>query len=204
MRITVGNIKGGVAKTTTAVFLALELAKEGDRVLLVDADPEQVSAFSWSEDAGEAWPDNCHVITYDTHNLYKRIAPMLDNYDHLVIDTSPKNPVLLRQALLLSDKLIIPISPSPMEMRELQPTLELAEEVGITSPVGTHILLVKTIRGTRSKREARQALKDNNLPLMEAEVHQKEFYKLAFGTVPDETEEYSAVLTELRSDGVTV
>lgn len=52
MRLTVGHLKGGTGKTTTAVHLALGLARQG-RTLLVDADPDQDGALAWSQEAAD-------------------------------------------------------------------------------------------------------------------------------------------------------
>lgn len=51
VKIALFNNKGGVGKTTITVNLASALAKQGHRVLMVDADPQcNLSAFCMTED----------------------------------------------------------------------------------------------------------------------------------------------------------
>ena len=38
--ITFGNFKGGVGKTMTSVMTALDLSKDGRKVLFIDFDPQ--------------------------------------------------------------------------------------------------------------------------------------------------------------------
>ncbi len=50
-KIAIGNEKGGIGKTTTTVQLGIGLAKEGNRVLLVDTDPQGhvARALGWEK-----------------------------------------------------------------------------------------------------------------------------------------------------------
>ncbi len=111
MKITVANIKGGAGKTTTAVLLAAGLARIG-RTVLIDADP-RTSALRWSEQAGDlAFP----VIAWPVRDLARRVSQITGDYEHVVIDTGPEQEHLVRQALLVTDRLLIPLAPTPIEV----------------------------------------------------------------------------------------
>lgn len=47
MRVALANAKGGVAKTTSCIYLAAVLARRGIEVAVYDADP-QSSASLWA------------------------------------------------------------------------------------------------------------------------------------------------------------
>jgi chromosome partitioning protein len=195
MRVTIGNLKGGTSKTTGAVYLATELGREG-RTLLVDGDP-QGSALDWSVNTAD-WPDAVTVIPWATRDLARRVRDVAGDYDHVVIDTAPGHDVIMRQALLVTDHLVVPVAPSPIELRRLDATFDLAAEIDAISPVYARVLLCKVRAGTKSATESREMLADLGLPVYEAQTHLWEQYMLAWGTAPTDPGEYADVLAELR------
>ena len=67
--IAILNQKGGCAKTTTAIHLGIGLARQGKRVLLVDADPQasMTIAMGWKkpDDLSVTLPDLLQAIDND-------------------------------------------------------------------------------------------------------------------------------------------
>lgn len=203
VRITVGNLKGGSSKTTTSVYLALGLCQEG-RTLLVDADPGQESCHRWSELAGRRWPGSCVVAAVSTRMLYPQLERISVGYDHVVIDTGPKNPLMLRQAMAFADQVVVPVAPRPLDLAEIPRTLALATEVATTSRMMVSILLVQVRAGTRSAADTRELLINSwDAPVLDTETPLRESYALAYGTAPANLAEYADVLAELQKKAIT-
>lgn len=199
VRLTIGNLKGGTGKSTTAVLLALGLARDGQRVLLVDADPTNATTYTWSELAGEDWPANITVARWPSTQLAKRVRDSEGTYHHLVIDTGPNDAAILRQALHVSDTFVMPLAPTANEVARLTPTLEAAAEVGGVRDIDLAILLNRVVPNTLSRAGVREELEGRGLPVMTAEVNRRELIANALGTVPTDIGPYEAVLAELIS-----
>ena len=202
MRLTIGSLKGGSGKSTSAVHIALGLAAQGDRVLLVDADPQAATVMDWSTSAGDEWPSNIVVVPWPTHDLAKRVTQISGDFDSVVIDTGGESDVILGQALMVTDELVIPTAPSLAEIRRLPATFELAARIDAISPLSARVLLTRVRAGTTSAKDARELLESQGFPVMAAEIRMREKYAQAFGTVPTDLGEYADVLTELQTPAV--
>ncbi len=105
------NPKGGCGKSTIAINLAGAFAARGDSVALMDCDP-QASAAGWHRER----PSNAAPITLlrcslETSRIEKKV-------DFLVIDTpAGLKSKELRCFLRCADSVLLPILPSPMDVR---------------------------------------------------------------------------------------
>lgn len=196
MKVTVGNLKGGTAKTTTSVLLALLLSRTG-RVALIDAD-DQGSASDWATNTPE-WPAEVTVIPWAVPDLARRVQGIAADYAHIVIDTGPKDDATLRQALQVTEHLIVPTATTPLDIRRLHPTFALAAEVDTyAGPVFARVLLSKVRSGTSSAVESRASVEELGLPIFEAGPRLLEEYGLAWGTALYDEGDFAAVLAELQ------
>lgn len=196
MRMAVVNLKGGTAKSTSAMFLAAALARRG-RTLLVDTDP-QGSALTWAEDAetngGEL---GFNVVSIPTRDVKKRVDRLAGDYEHLVLDTPPAELDIVRAALHASEVAVVAISPSDMDINRFRPTLELVAEVEAVTDLDYRVLLTMVRRISREGRDARAAMESLELPVMRTEIPFLSFYRSAFGETIEDSSDYERVVEEL-------
>ena len=163
--VAVTNQKGGVGKTTTTASLGAAFAELGERVLLVDLDPQACLTFSLGVDPEHLTCSVHQVLTgkvgayeamVDTDDfvdllpatieltaaesllmsrpgrefvLRDALAPVVGDYDWVLIDCSPTLGIVTLNALSCATDVIVPMHCETLSHRGLGQLLETIEEV---------------------------------------------------------------------------
>jgi chromosome partitioning protein len=123
--ISFANAKGGAGKTTAALLLATELAHQGFRVTILDADPQRWIT-QWHEMSGPQ--RNIAVITEITMaSLQSHLREMRAETDYFVIDLAGARDALVTTAIGISDHVIIPVQGCAMDARGAAQILDLIQ-----------------------------------------------------------------------------
>lgn len=158
--------KGGVGKSTLAVHLATEAYRKGQRVLLLDLDP-QGSAMEWANRRGDLPPD---VSGANPASITKEIERAReDGYDLVVIDTAPHADHAALQAARAADLVAIPCRPSTFDIAAISATLDLCKLANKNSTV---IINAAPIR-SRVTVEAEEAVGEKGGKVCPIVIHQR-------------------------------
>jgi chromosome partitioning protein len=113
--------KGGAGKTTLARNLAVAAAQDGQRVLALDLDPQQSFRAWWRGRESDA----PMMLADDPapHALRDTLAAARGRFDLVVIDTPPAAPSWLTETLRAADLALIPVRPSPDDLRAVGATI---------------------------------------------------------------------------------
>lgn len=205
MIIAVVNQKGGAGKTTIALNLAAALAAEGQRVLLVDADPQQ-TAQDWA--AVRVSPPPFQVVGLAKPVLHRDLPQMASDYDHIVIDGAPRNYEVARSAIAAADVVLIPVQPSGADFWASRETVGLVKEAhGFKETQKSVFVISRKIGRTVLGREIADALAEFDIPILHVGTTQRVVYAEALtgGTTVIEqhprspaADEIRAILSELR------
>ncbi|ODU53694.1 MAG: cobyrinic acid a,c-diamide synthase [Acetobacteraceae bacterium SCN 69-10] len=174
MIVALLNQKGGVGKTTLALHLAGEWARRGQRVTVIDADP-QGSSLDWSQQrARECLPRLFGVVGLARDTLHREAPELARDADHIVIDGPPRVAGLMRSALLAADLVLIPVQPSPFDGWASAEMLSLLREARIYRPqLAARFVLNRCGARTIIARETAETLADHDPPLLVSTIGQR-------------------------------
>ena len=158
MVITVLAVKGGVAKTTTAIHIAGYLAEHAPTIL-IDRDYNE-SALQWAEKGRLTFP----VVSSADAQKALRNSPR-----HIVIDT-PARPTRQELASLgtRGDLVIVPTTPDAMAIQALTRTIRVLKEAG-SAPFKVLLTIVPPFP-SREGTKARAALERAGLDVFRRDI----------------------------------
>ena len=132
--ITIASTKGGVGKSTLAINLSVQFAKQGLNAALLDADP-QGSAFKWNTvrqaliDTG-AKLSPIFVASAQGQTLLDLSKEKSDQGYHVFIDSAGVDNQSTRSALVRSDYVLMVAAPSTLDLWEIGTLLKSIDGLG--------------------------------------------------------------------------
>jgi chromosome partitioning protein len=97
---------------------------------------------------------------------------------------------------------LVAVPPTPIDLDRVIPTLELVADVEDMTGLRLYVLLTRVRRISREGRDAREAMREMELPLLATEIPALTFYSAAFGRAVGDTGDYENVARELLGEEV--
>ena len=128
--VAFANQKGGTGKTTLAANLAVLWSNSQYKVAVIDAD-SQKSLANWVEARKKYYGENdigIDVYPYHTHSLGEDIKKIKRKYNFIIIDSPPSITYDTIQIVKNSDRVFVPVQPSPVDLMATIPFLNLVKQ----------------------------------------------------------------------------
>ena len=114
--ILIGGEKGGTGKTTLAVNLAALRALQGRDVLLIDTDIQASDSYRAQRRDEAGTQPRVACIQKFGKGLQTEVRDLAKRYQDLIIDAGGRDSLELRAALVIAERVYIPIQPSQFDI----------------------------------------------------------------------------------------
>lgn len=179
--------KGGAGKTTSMVNVAMQLAKRGVSVALLDADPNQpLKNFTTSGHC----PENLHIVLNVTeNNISDEIRKAEAEYPFVLVDLEGTAAKIVVNALQLSDYVVIPMRGSHLDANEAAKAIKLITDQELAMqrhvpnyrlPYSILITCTPSAYDTRITSGLRNDLVGLGIDIFTAEMKERDAYKAFF------------------------
>lgn len=177
------NGKGGVGKTTSSINIATAIARSGYKVVVVDTDP-QLSIGNWYEE------NKCQfdVASASSQKEVYSIKKALKEYDYIIIDGAAAISEISSAAVMISDLVIIPVTPSPLDFAASTAILAVIEARNELQLVEARFLITKKINTTTMLQVLKDSIETTGVEMLKTGITQRQSYiktMLDGGTVYD-------------------
>ncbi len=167
--------KGGAGKTTVAVHLAVAAMTAGERVAIVDLDPQQ-SALAWSSTRG---CDEPTVIAIDGPDLIAALAEAgRDGYTVVIVDTAPRAAPVVAATVRAADFALVPMRPAAFDLATIE---QIVAIIAATPTPGALVLNACPSRAPEVA-EAREVCTGHAVPLAPMQLGDRRAYARAVQT----------------------
>lgn len=167
------NPKGGSGKTTAVINFATALARKGLKIAVVDTDP-QMSLSNWHIEE----KCNFDVFTAAGENDVYSIPEDLAEYDYTVIDGAGSLSVITAAAVMVSDLVIIPVSPSPLDFSASGSVMAVlkAQSRNRKDPIHSRFLITRKVEQATMLATLKASIKDTGIPAYRTSIAQRQSY----------------------------
>ena len=188
--------KGGQSKTTIATAFAVEAAREGAAVVILDADDRQGSALYWSErrDSDDVMVKDSSVAGLPLHVSRGRDSGKVDL---IIIDTPANSKDIAMLAAEQADFVVIPVAPRGLDVHSVLQTVKQVQQAGTPFAV----ILTQVPHQGGEGDEARAGFAAQGVAVFDSVLHfRKDFYKATpIGKTAIELDPDSKAAAELRA-----
>ena len=178
--------KGGAGKTTLAVHTAVAAMESGERVVVVDTDPQK-SATMWSSARQAESPIVATASVVDIERVLR--AAKGEGMSLAILDTAPHAAPEAARIARTAGLVVIPCRPTAFDLAAVEASVRIVRAIKVKAVLALSACPPRAPEVA----EARQALTAYDLPVAPIEITERRAFARAIAT--------GRAVTEFEADG---